>query len=409
MNTVLLLLLASTLGQVDTFITPSVTEPINMLVHVDISVAGADENHPVAIHVNPIEYPILEWMRELEPLPKVHYSWKLPNKFLEDPDNPYFYEYVRLSRGASLSARPRSAEMQLHANSCVKVCKRVNLTGPRIPASIAINYSPYHAHVPIGASPLDRGEAYLKEIARLELSFDITKLHIDAANANNANGSDIQVGAILLDSERYYFKDPSEEGAEEWNDAINENYQTIYDIVQDRFPNARVEWYSKGMMTFGYTDDGVNGGTDNFRLVKHHDPALITPGSPTSHCSLYSVHKSETTRETLRRTYEHAQQHGIDEVVPWIALGSGYGWKNDVWERSFHMNYPYHIAYSRELGAQMNMPWYQTKPRYGPWNKVKIGIFYPEPFGRTHDWGRHFVAYVRGASGIIELPVQPKP
>ena len=41
---------------------------------------------------------------------------------------------------------------------------------------------------------------------------------------------------------------------------------------------------------------------------------------------------------------------------------------------------------------------------HGPWNKAKIAVFYPEPFGRSPHWGQHFVAYVRGANGIKELP-----
>lgn len=48
-------------------------------------------------------------------------------------------------------------------------------------------------------------------------------------------------------------------------------------------------------------------------------------------------------------------------------------------------------------------PWYGNRPeRFPPWNMCKVAMFYPEPFGRTKDWGRHFVAYVRGA--IKDLP-----
>ncbi len=59
------------------------------------------------------------------------------------------------------------------------------------------------------------------------------------------------------------------------------------------------------------------------------------------------------------------------------------------------------------LAHEINLPWYgaeERRQRFAPWNKSKIAIFYPEPFGRAPHWGQHFVAYVRGANGIKTLP-----
>ena len=43
--------------------------------------------------------------------------------------------------------------------------------------------------------------------------------------------------------------------------------------------------------------------------------------------------------------------------------------------------------------------------RFAPWHAAKVVCFWPPPFDqRCPAWTRHFVAYVRGANGVKELP-----
>jgi hypothetical protein len=42
--------------------------------------------------------------------------------------------------------------------------------------------------------------------------------------------------------------------------------------------------------------------------------------------------------------------------------------------------------------------------RFAPSNRAKVIVFYPQLFnGSTPDWARHFIAYVRGATGVQDL------
>ena len=50
--------------------------------------------------VKPTDEQVLAWLRELEPLPKVHYSWPVP---LEKLSVELLHEYVRLTQAVSVS------------------------------------------------------------------------------------------------------------------------------------------------------------------------------------------------------------------------------------------------------------------------------------------------------------------
>jgi hypothetical protein len=92
-------------------------------------------------------------------------------------------------------------------------------------------------------------------------------------------------------------------------------------------------------------------------------------------------------------------------VTTWIALASGYRRKVDKYHE-FSRDWDYDLIYSWKLGAEVNCPWFGEPvrhERFAPWNMAKIAIFYPEPMGPPR-WGKHFVAYVRGAHLIKSLP-----
>ena len=58
------------------------------------------------------------------------------------------------------------------------------------------------------------------------------------------------------------------------------------------------------------------------------------------------------------------------------------------------------------LRLMINIPYYGDRPdEYAPWHAATMVAFYPGPFHpRYPRWAEHFVAYVRGANGVDELP-----
>ena len=110
-------------------------------------------------------------------------------------------------------------------------------------------------------------------------------------------------------------------------------------------------------------------------------------------------------RETFRRTYELALKHGVGEVTPWVALASGYR-RRLIKSKTWDHDWDYDLIYSWQLGREVNTAWFGDRPdRFAPWDAARLVIFWPAPFdSRTPAWGKHFVAYVRGAMGVNVLP-----
>lgn len=335
------------------------------------------------------EKQIVAWMKELKPLPKVHYSWPLPYKTISDE---VLFEYVRLTHAASLSGEWSQEE---HIDRAVAVCHRVNATKPKIPASIGVNYSVWHRRFGKDLPPTDTGPTHKAELDYLRTRMQAIQEGVKAANAKHQ--ASVEVTAILFDSEHFHTKkdDPK------WNAAITQKYNAAYDVVHEFFPKARIEWYARGAVHPGASSTGWS----------HSTYFTLEEKGETFGCSLYQVPEIGYTREIYRRTAENAAQHGCDEVTPWIALASGYRRQTDQYHEWSH-DWNYDLIYSWQLGRELHNSWFgvpERAERFAPWNKAKIAIFYPEPFGRSPHWGQHFVAYVRGAHGIQELPEFKEP
>ncbi len=403
-----------------TLISPSVTEPTDFTITTNITTDGVTDAHQVRIQIVPAELPILEWMRELTPLRKVHYSWALPQSLM-DATSAELYEYVRLSNACSLSAQWGK---DYYLDICVQVCKRVNLTSPKHAASIGLNYSPFHFRYPNnpgGDPPLgfpdEDGDGvedvYQQELDRALLRFTMMKDQLAAANA--AHNTNIEVTAIILDSENFRYKD-AENPDPVWNAAITEKYQAIQDIVEGSFPNARIEWYGRGQFVRGACNfDPSTGGQsderkkDGWCYNNHHPRDFSGPGY-SANVVLYEPENGSSQTDIFRKTVEYAAEHGITVVTPWIALNAGYRtWNpetNQVDGKNWTSKWNYDLVHSWNIGGKIDNPWYGNREnRLGPWNASEIAIFYPPPFGdRTNDWGRHFIAYVRGAYVNRTLP-----
>lgn len=351
------------------------------------TVAALGQSTPPSLQELRSRTELVEELKSLKPLPKVHYSWPLPNELLEGGGDPLLLEYVRLTHAASVSGEWCTVK---HVTTAVRICKAANQLTTGTKATIAINYSPWHREFDKELPPTDQGPTYHAELARFRMRLEMIRQWI--SDANRDYGSSVTVSAILLDSERFVVRRDDKT----WNQSITNKYDDIYEIAIDVFPQVRVEWYGRGIQ-----ESAEANGWSPFAWNTFENKAAAFS------CSLYRVPEIGAMRETFRRTLDLARQHQASEVTPWVALASGY--RRQV--QKFHEwdeDWDYDLIYSWMLGAELNEPWYSQRPeRFAPWNVAKVVVFYPAPFNpKSPAWGKHFVAYVRGANGVKSLPAQ---
>jgi hypothetical protein len=271
-------------------------------------------------------------------------------------------------------------------DNCVYTCARLNKTNPEIKASLSISYSPWHRKFKKELPVTDGSESYFGEIVLFESRMKMIRDWI--LRANSKYGTDVQVSMIKMDCERFYER-PNNNA---WNEAIREALDVIHSKALDIFPMAKVQWYGRGIRR----PDGVGWLKTPYFTGKEIK-------SPLS-CSLYSVPEQEAMRETYRRTCELADKLEIETVTPYVALGCGYK-RGLIKKLYWEMEWDYDIIYSYQIGAELNIKWYgENSGRYAPYNRTEYIMLYPPPFDeRAKFWLKHFVAYVRGATGVKEL------
>ena len=334
---------------------------------------------------------ILAWLQELEPLPKVHYCWSLREEDYKYELDPLIPEYIRLCHAASLClecVRPQDVA------GMVELCDQINRGGAEIPARLAFVYSPYHGILPEDVPPTYAGPEVEAATSEFRTLLEGARDALDSANV--AQGADVFVGAIIVDTELWYAADEDQPDREEWNAALDAKYDAIYDIAKDVFPEAVVEWYARGQITRGDATSGYYA-SDRFTLNEQGDTFAV---------SLYRVPEPEEMRTCFSLTLESAQLHGVDNVTAWVALAAGYRRQTDYVDHNYwYLDWDYEVYYSWQMGAELNDPYFAARPeRFAAWDHADVVVFYPEAFGRTPHWAKHFVAYVRGAQGIGELP-----
>ena len=331
---------------------------------------------------------IVASLKTLEPLPKIHYSWALPGA-LFDVNDQRLFELVRITHAASLRGEWGTSRQ---VETAVIVCKAVNAAKPAIPATLAINYSPWApGRFGKGISPetIDPRVRRLHEREVSKFREKLVRFKAWLADANQRHHATIRVSALLLDCEQ--FKTRGKGTA--WRKAMTARYNEIYDAGRAVFPDARIEWWGRGILRAacpgGWREHGL------FTLQEQGDYLS---------CSLYTIPEIGYTRETFRRTYVLAKTHGVEEVTPWVALASG--WRRQTEHmHAWHRSWDYDRIYSWQLGRELNNPWFALDPeRFAPWDAAKVVVFYPAPFDpRAPAWGKHFVAYVRGAAGAGQM------
>lgn len=336
---------------------------------------------------------ILAWLRELEPLQKVHYSSALPPDKVANLD-PLIVEYVRLTHAACVKAEGMVDSVAGYnaIKEMIRLCKTVDQLDPTMGTRLGLTYSPWHHFFPADKPPTYVGPEHQQEIDVFRNKMANAKRYIDQVNAEM--GTNYQVGCIDLDTELFYRKEAGEAGAAAWNAAMDVKYNAFYDICKQYFPNTPVEWHGRGGISECFEG---NGWCQNryFTMNERGDRWSI---------ALYSLPEFFQAREAFRRTYAAAQASNVQNVTAILALGCGYVRRLGGFDWTF--DWDYDLLYSWQFGAELNNPSFAQNPdRYAPWNAADFVIFYPEPFGgRVPHWGKHFVAYVRGANLISELP-----
>jgi len=320
----------------------------------------------------------------LKPLPKVHYSFAcLGCGMINDRNSRRLYECARITHALTSWGQGLTQEQ---LDNCVYACARVNKTNPKIPASVAVCFKPWHRKFGKDLPPTDRGPTYYEEIRYF--SQCLKRLKKWLAEANQKYGSKVKLGAILLDCERFSTKKYNRA----WNEGIREALDAIHIQAKKIFLEARIEWYDRGVKRYR--------GVSWAKTGRFTGKEIKAPLS----CPLYALPETERMRETYRRTCALADSFNIEEVTPWVALAAGYRpsiTEDEYWD----MDWDYDLVYSYKFGAELNVKAYGDQPKkYAPYNRAKVIIFYPPPFDRrTPQWAKHFIAYVRGATGVREL------
>lgn len=321
---------------------------------------------------------------ELKPLPKIHYSFGVHPQLIDEGTNPHLFHYIRIARAISVDGAHVTAKQ---IGNCVLACREVNRIAGGVPASMAAVFSPWHYRFKKGLPPMDRGNEYHAELNFIQSRLEFIKKHLGFYNKTYR--SSIRLSAILLDCER--FREVA--GDRKWNQAMREKLDIIHKMALSAFPKARIEWYGRGVSRV-WRGNGWD--KTAYFTGKEVLPSLS--------CSLYSLPEIERTRETFRRTCQLADNLGVWAVTPWVALGAGYrrGVKK---AQFFDRDWQYDVVYAYLIGAELNMKWYgDREERFAPYNRAEVVVFYPPPFSRkTPAWGKFFVAYVRGATGVKNL------
>eukprot|EP01051_Picozoa_sp_SAG22_P020482 SAG22_NODE_4156_length_1365_cov_2.436019_2_plen_306_part_00 len=265
--------------------------------------------------------------------------------------------------------------------------------------------------------------------------------HISGLLRSTAAGgaARVTVGAYLLDAEKFRCINlttgwPLTPHSVQCR-AVQKKHSDIASIVLRANPTARVEWYNRGAVqrycplpleAAGWCPTYLFGGVDN---VSTAGPEVIQsrPGFSSFGTCLYNLPEVGYMRETFTRTVFAANEANVSGqltggVTPWIALGCGTRMRANrtlpgtderrlSWNSLFFdFQYDYDRATSWQLGAELNIPFFSTRPEvYAPWDAAQAVAMYPSIFdtrqannsaGRAPSMVEHFAAYVRGAANI---------
>ena len=171
--------------------------------------------------------------------------------------------------------------------------------------SVAIIHSPWHCFPALSMAgwPYEFDPTYQGPEVAAEINLFSTRLQQFSDYLGDANAlyhTNVQVSAVLLDSEHYTVKD----GDAAWNAALDGKYNPFYDSVKSHFPSAMVDWYNRG-----------EAGWTGFTLNEEGDAYC---------CSLYRNGVMSYQGELFRDTCQNAVDHGVPSVTVWFTPGGSY-------------------------------------------------------------------------------------
>jgi len=185
---------------------------------------------------------MISYVTELSPLrelPKIHYSFALP----KDLDEDTYFEIARITHALSFSAE-NSCSQEL-INKYVKVCKRVNELSPSIPATLCLNYSPWHRKFNKTANSLVFDQSCIDEITYFqELAVEINGF---LKNANDKYDTDIIISMLAYDSERFKRVPSDSLLGNRLNEAIKAKLDVFHELGKCYYgSDVEISWYGRG-------------------------------------------------------------------------------------------------------------------------------------------------------------------
>ena len=332
---------------------------------------------------------VVALLSALPPLSKPHYSWAQDPEVI-DAKGEDLYQYVRITRAVTLSLWFAT---QSQVETAVGWAFRANAAEPNArPTVIVIHSMPWHLQLEgkvAGTNPNDRCGDPSYDGPEVAESIRWTTERLQSLK-QWINGR-VPVAAILYDCECWYVNgDPIHDAA------MDAKHDLYFQLCRGVFPEARIITWDRGAILPAPSDTGWT------------EMPYFTLRDSADHFSCYFDLLSDLTltRETYKRTCEHADNHGYRDVIPWLALGCGSETTFAGVRGLAPTDQEYPLINSWQLGAEINQPWYAQHPeRYAPWDRAACVVFYPPAFDpRVPQWGKHFVAYVRGAHAITQLP-----
>jgi hypothetical protein len=329
----------------------------------------------------PSQEEVTGWLADLPPLPKVHYSWPLNQWWMGFPDSALAYHWVRITGAVGISGRWSTAGT---VHDAVQVCQWVSNENPGLAPTLAVVYSPYHYVFPPDQPPTYTGPEVQQELDLCQQRLNQLRAWLDQANTDFS--SDVQISALLLDCEvpPWCTHEQGESDAAVWNAALTAKYDAIYTICESVFPDTHVDWYMRGRPCC------------QRRFTTQEQGDSYTAAS-------YWTYDLPRVRSDYTAVYEQAMTDGVERLLFWAALGSGYvDPPNGDLLNEFICDLDYDQSYSWQLGAEVNDPWYSQFPdEYAQWDALDAVVLYPGVGDeRQPNFFQHFVNYVRGAHGL---------
>ena len=280
---------------------------------------------PVLVKSNPL--------KGLAPLQKRTFSSNIPGAgpgaIYYNADPSFFdgvvHDYVRITGACPLEINlSRDHVNTTHVETCIAICKQVDAKaagrngstaqqGMRAPG-LSFIYAPWHHkffEMSKSRDPQVGGEPEAAEVQAFTAQMRELQAVIDRQN-EALGGTDIELEAVLLDSELFDWRDNSTAA---FKAALTRKHDLIYNATVSVFPRARLEMYDRGSV--GKSD------TNTWATAMRHTYTLDERGSRLG-IALYTVPELTLTRESFAHTYALALRHNMTEVTPWIALGMGY-------------------------------------------------------------------------------------